>query len=102
MYHYSAKIERIVDGDTIDILVDCGFNIFVKERIRLIGIDTPELHEKEGTQVKQFLEGYLEDKDIKVKTFKKGSFGRWLAELYADDENINELLLKLGKARKYK
>ena len=42
MYQYKAKLIRVVDGDTVDAMIDCGFSTFKKERIRLYGIDTPE------------------------------------------------------------
>ncbi|GAG20500.1 unnamed protein product, partial [marine sediment metagenome] len=43
MYTYRAKLDRVVDGDTVDLFVDLGFNICIKDRFRLLGIDTPEL-----------------------------------------------------------
>ena len=42
MYEYSAQVLRVVDGDTVDVLIDCGFSTFKKERVRLYGIDAPE------------------------------------------------------------
>ena len=113
MYEYKAEIRRVVDGDTVDVTIDCGFNIHIKERVRLSGIDTPEcrtrdLEEKaRGLAAKNRLIEILEsfgDKFV-IKTFidKKGKFGRLLGELISEDgkQNANQMLLKEGHAAEY-
>ena len=85
MYEYAIKeIVKVVDGDTIDIVIDLGFNLSKKERVRLAGIDTPEsrtrdLEEKAmGLEAKDFLTRRLEDgivSGLKVRTEKDGKFG---------------------------
>jgi micrococcal nuclease len=113
MYEYKAEIRRVVDGDTVDVTIDCGFNIHIKERVRLSGIDTPEcrtrdLEEKaRGLAAKNRLIEILEsfgDKFV-IKTFidKKGKFGRLLGELISEDgkQNANQMLIKEGHAVEY-
>jgi micrococcal nuclease len=97
MYEYKCNITRVVDGDTVDAEIDCGFDIIYKSRIRLYGIDTPEsrtrnLDEKaRGKLASQFIKDKIaEAKLVKVKTKldKKGKFGRVLGSIIADDLNF--------------
>ena len=112
MYTYFVKsVDRIVDGDTIDISIDLGFDLTKKERVRLAGIDTPEKRtknqkEKEmGYQATEFLEMHLmEAKKLTVKTEKEGKFGRMLGWLYKSDEDtmsINQIMIDKGYAWAY-
>tara|TARA_R100000995_G_C3470336_1_gene117989 strand:- start:548 stop:946 length:399 start_codon:yes stop_codon:yes gene_type:complete len=112
MYTYFVKsIDRIVDGDTIDISIDLGFDLTKKERVRLAGIDTPEtrtknIKEKEmGYQATEFLEMHLmEASKLTVKTEKDGKFGRMLGWLYKtekDEMSINEVMVNEGYAWSY-
>lgn len=112
MYTYFVKsIDRIVDGDTIDISIDLGFDLTKKERVRLAGIDTPEKRtknqkEKEmGYQATEFLEMHLmEATKLTVKTEKDGKFGRMLGWLYKTDEDttsINQIMIDKGYAWAY-
>jgi len=110
MYQYQAKLIKVVDGDTVDLLVDCGFSIFTKQRVRLIGINAPEtrtknLIEKEkGLASKDFLHKKLHGcKNILIKTTldKKGKYGRVLGELFVDNISINKEMLILGYAEVY-
>ncbi len=112
MYTYFVKsVDRIVDGDTIDISIDLGFDLTKKERVRLAGIDTPEKrtkNEKEkemGYQATEFLEMHLmEAKKLTVKTEKEGKFGRMLGWLYKTDEDttsINQIMIDKGYAWAY-
>jgi endonuclease YncB( thermonuclease family) len=112
MYTYFVKsIDRIVDGDTIDISIDLGFDLTKKERVRLAGIDTPEkrtkdLKEKEmGYQATEFLEMHLmEASKLTVRTEKDGKFGRMLGWLYKSDKDtmsINQIMIDKGYAWPY-
>jgi len=112
MYTYFVKsIDRIVDGDTIDISIDLGFDLTKKERVRLAGIDTPEKRtknqkEKEmGYQATEFLEMHLmEATKLTVRTEKDGKFGRMLGWLYKSDEDtmsINQIMIDKGYAWAY-
>ena len=104
MYEYKAKLIRVVDGDTIDAEIDLGFKIFIKERIRFAGIDTPESrtrhkHEKSwGLAAKCRVKDLLgrEDAEFTLTTElqKKGKFGRILGSvILADGTSLSEILL---------
>lgn len=110
MYEYNIKeILKVVDGDTVDILFDLGFNVFHKERIRLAGIDTPESNSKDQQEkhmahdAKDFLAIWLVNQNsLKIKTTKDDKYGRMLGEIYGDNEIcINKLLIEKGYAWEY-
>ena len=112
MYTYFVKsVDRVVDGDTIDISIDLGFDLTKKERVRLAGIDTPEKRTKDskekemGYQATEFLEMHLmEAKKLTVKTEKEGKFGRMLGWLYkseTDRTSINQIMIDKGYAWSY-
>ena len=111
MYEYAIKeIVRVVDGDTIDILIDLGFDLTKKERVRLAGIDTPESRTKDleekamGLEAKEFLTRRLTDgmtSGLRVKTEKDGKYGRMLGSIYCGDTNINTEMVYRGYAWKY-
>ena len=100
MYEYACKVERIVDGDTCDVVLDLGFNILHKCRVRLYGIDTPEsrtrnLDEKaRGKMASAFLKNAVnEGKKIVIQTKlkdSKGKFGRVLGDVVVDGVNVNQ------------
>lgn len=105
MYEYRTKVSRVVDGDTVDVDIDLGFGVWLrKERVRLLGIDTPESRtrdreeKKYGLAAKEFLKKALGTSPI-LKTTKdgKGKFGRILGEFIVEVEdnriNINQLLV---------
>ena len=114
MYQYMCKLERVVDGDTIDVKIDLGFDIHHSARVRMMGIDTPEsrtrnLAEKAlGLASKARLKELLKGKKIKLETSKegKGKFGRVLADVITIDKEGNEIncnnqLIEEGHARPY-
>jgi micrococcal nuclease len=111
MYEYAIKeVVKVVDGDTIDIIIDLGFDLTKKERVRLAGIDTPEsrtrdLEEKKfGLEAKTFLERRLKDgfgSGLKVKTEKDGKYGRMLGWVTCGKTNINEEMVYRGYAWEY-
>ena len=95
MYKYKAVIFNVVDGDTVDAKVDLGFKISVNLRLRLSGINTPEIRtrdkkEKEkGFIAKQFVIDSILDKEVIIETTKQGKYGRYLAVIYYGENNIN-------------
>lgn len=105
------KVVKIVDGDTIDVVIDLGFDILYKSRVRLFGIDTPEsrtrdLTEKKfGLMSKKYLQDRLKNaKKITIKTHKgeeTGKFGRILGEIFCDGENVNQAMCNEGHAVAY-
>ncbi len=111
MYEYNCTVERVVDGDTIDVVLDLGFDILHKCRVRLYGIDTPEsrtrnLDEKaRGKMAGSFLEEAIEDGEKVVIQTKlkdsKGKYGRVLGDVVVDDININQLMVKCHLAVAY-
>lgn len=109
MYEYQIKeVVKVVDGDTVDVILDLGFDMFKKERIRLNGIDAPEsrtldTEEKAlGIDAKEFLERRLGDCDnLWVATEKDGKYGRMLGDIWCSATNINEEMVLRGYAWKY-
>jgi len=103
---YKAAIDRVVDGDTVDLIVDLGFDTFRKERFRLYGINAPESRTKDLEEKKKGKAAtvYLEDlvkKLTHIKTIqdKKGKFGRYLVKLYTtNDKCINDIMVEQGHA----
>lgn len=108
-YTYRAELIRVVDGDTVRLKIDLGFFIEVHESFRLYGIDTPEIRgktRKEGLKAKKhvedrFAEAKQNDRDITACVHKKGKYGRWLAEIFFDDDSLNEELVEKGLAVEY-
>ena len=109
MYEYKAKLVRILDGDTIDAKIDLGFDVWVKKRIRFLGINAPEtrtrdLEEKQaGLKAKSRVEALFDASDgvFVLKSHGVGKYGRVLGEIFIDKVNINNLLIEEGLARKY-
>ena len=114
MYEYRIKkVVKVVDGDTIDVEIDLGFNISYAQRVRLAGIDTPESRTKDakekalGLEVKDRLKKAIDAaKDVVVKTELPDSsekYGRILGWIYLDGatESINEQLIEEGYAWGY-
>ena len=116
-YIYRGKLERVVDGDTIDALIDVGFDIWVKKRIRYKGIDTWEsrtrnLEEKKlGLAAKERNRQLLEEVSNKpgyfrIRSYGVGKYGRVLGEIFIQDSNkntisINNQLISEGHAYVY-
>ena len=103
MYDYQCTIVRVVDGDTVDVDIDLGFDTWrCGERIRLYGIDTPECRARDaeekaaGFLAKGFVEEALHvGATYRLQTKEKGKFGRYLATIYlTDDTSINAALVK--------
>ena len=92
MYEYKAKLVRVVDGDTVDAMIDCGFSVFRKERIRLKGINAPESRTRDKEEKKRGLAAKARLKElikegknefmVKTSIDKKGKYGRLLGELF--------------------
>ena len=118
LYEYKAEVVKVVDGDTLDLIIDLGFRTYVRHRVRLYGIDTPETygvkkHSEEwtaGMAAKDRLVELLQsdnDNVIKILTHKDktGKFGRWLVEIFVDGPqgsvHVNEVLVEEGHAKRY-
>lgn len=110
MYEYKAEIVRVVDGDTVDLIVDLGFGMRMQERFRLYGINAPESRTRDLAEKRlgKIATSYLISRigsttDLRIRTFKdsKGKFGRYLCVLMDDDININEEMVSRGFAEEY-
>ena len=111
-FGYSCKLDRVVDGDTCDALIDLGFNTFVKKRIRFYGVDTWESRtrnleeKKKGLAAKAFVKDLLENSDdgkFSIISHGVGKYGRVLGELFVkgQEKSVNELLKENGHAYEY-
>ena len=114
MYEYRAKLVKVVDGDTVDVDIDLGFGVWLKsERVRIMGIDTPESRTRDkveklfGLAAKERLKQLIE-KDTILKTFAakdgedmKGKFGRILGDFIIEDRMVTEIMIEEGHAVKY-
>ena len=116
-YIYRGKLERVVDGDTIDALIDVGFDIWIKKRIRYSGIDTWESRTRDLAEKAKGLEAKARNKELlmevssksgyfRLKSHGVGKYGRVLGEIFIEDAdgkqyNINETLISEGHAYVY-
>ena len=112
LFHYKARVERVVDGDTIDVTLDLGFDIQLKGRIRFAGINAPESRtrdpvEKEaGLAAKRYVEDWTSALEggviIQTTLDDKGKYGRILGRILNDDgECLNDEMVSLGHATPY-
>jgi micrococcal nuclease len=111
--YYVRKVENVVDGDTIDVLIDLGFDILFSSRVRLAGIDTPESRTSDkaekvlGLESKEYLKKFLKDaKTVVIKTEKMDSsekYGRILGWIYINDDtvSVNDHMINDGYAWGY-
>ena len=116
-YIYRAKLERVVDGDTVDALIDLGFDTWVKKRIRYAGIDTWESRTRNLEEKAKGLEAKARNKELietvsskpgyfMLKSHGVGKYGRVLGEIFIQDKdkndiNVNKLLIMEGHAYVY-
>ena len=114
MWTYRAKVVRVIDGDTVDVDIDLGFGIWQKnERVRIMGIDTPEsrtrdkIEKKFGLAAKAKLKSIL-GKDTVLKTTinkkgldMKGKFGRVLGDFLQNDKSVAKTMCETGHAVAY-
>ena len=116
-YVYRAKLVKVVDGDTVDALIDVGFNIWFKKRIRYKGIDTWESRTRDLDEKKLGLAAKARNKELlekvsnksgyfRIKSYGTGKYGRVLADIYIQDSEgndiwVNKTLITEGHAYKY-
>lgn len=110
-YRYSAEVLRILDGDTIEVSLDLGFNIRQRMLLRLFGVNTQELNDKNEAkrasafEAKKFVDSHIGGRAVITETVKpKDKFGRYLAKVYLDDGKcLNDLLIenKLAERMEY-
>jgi len=116
-YIYRAKLDRVIDGDTVDAMIDVGFDIWVKKRIRYMGIDTWESRTRDLDEKKKGLAAKARNKELllnvsekpgyfRLKSHGVGKYGRVLGEIFIQDAegvqyNINETLVNEGHGYVY-
>ena len=116
-YIYRGKLDRVIDGDTIDAMIDVGFDIWVKKRIRYKGIDTWESRTRDLAEKAKGLEAQARNKELlvevsaksgyfRLKSYGVGKYGRVLGEIFIEDTegkqySINETLKTEGHAYEY-
>ena len=114
MWTYRCKLRRVVDGDTVDVDIDLGFGIWqMKERVRIMGIDTPEsrtrnkIEKKFGLAAKAKLKSLLGPNPVLQTTISKkgedmkGKFGRVLGDFLQDDKSVAKTMCETGHAVPY-
>jgi micrococcal nuclease len=103
MFQYRAVVSRVVDGDTVDFLVDLGFHVSMLVRCRVARIDTPEMSEEAGKLAKAEVQRLLPvGADCRLDTAKGDRYGRWIGEVtMADGRNLSDVLLSTGFAKAY-
>lgn len=106
-YRYNATVEEIYDGDTITVIIDLGLDTFTRKKLRLHNIDTPELRGSEreaGLIARDYLRELILGKSVVIETIKDktGKYGRYLAIVYINNENINDKLVSEGYAKRYR
>lgn len=108
-YLYNATVTKVIDGDTIDCIVDLGFSVFSKIRFRLYGIDTPEKNSKIlevrelAIKATEFVKTAVENKIVTIQSVEKDKYGRWLGIVHIDSNQatLNEQLVTLNLAKQY-
>ena len=111
-YGYSCRLDRVIDGDTCDALIDLGFDTYVKKRIRFYGVDTWESRtrnleeKKKGLAAKAYVEDLLKNSDdgkFSIISHGVGKYGRVLGEIFVKgyDTSVNQLLMENGHAYQY-
>jgi len=102
MFDYNTIISNVVDGDTVDVSIDLGFDIWHKQRLRLAGIDAAEHNTPFGAATKAYMKELLEGKPVKVEISKPDKYGRYLATIYLNsDVSINDQMIKNNMAKPY-
>jgi micrococcal nuclease len=108
LYIYRAYVKAVYDGDSITCDISLGFYVTLRDqKIRLLGINTPEIRgeqREQGLISRDRLREKILDKWVVIQTQKdkKGKYGRWLGEIWLEDECVNDWLLKEGYAEEYK
>lgn len=105
---YPAQLVEVVDGDTVDVRVDLGFRTYKKIRVRIRGIDTKEVYgvsddtesyeigQEQSSFAKEFLSKSSDEWPLTVRTYEeeKGAYGRWIADIFVDNQSYSEAVLE--------
>ena len=103
-----GTVERVIDGDTLKVRLDLGFDIFTRHTLRLRAIDCPEMDTKAGQEAKAFVQSYIKEAQrIIVRSSRADKYDRYLADIFIPTGNepnadtdifLNNLLLEQGQA----
>ena len=93
MYEYKAKIVNVVDGDTVDALVDLGFKIQTIQRLRLARVNTPERSQPAYTEAKEFVQNLIGNKEVFIRTHKVSKWGYFLVDIHIDGRDVADALI---------
>lgn len=94
LYTYEASIIEIIDGDTLKVAIDLGFGINIVQKLRLRGLDAPELVSKEGVEAKEFLKQLLASGPVLVRTSRSDKYDRYLADVFVGAKYVNQELIE--------
>lgn len=101
-YEYKATVENVVDGDTVDLVIDLGFKISTRQRVRLARIDTPERSQPGYAAARDFVRDAVLNKPVLLKTEKVSKWGYYLAEITLQDgRNLSDTLVQAQLAHYY-
>jgi len=101
MYEYKAKVTNVVDGDTVDAIVDLGFKVQTLQRLRLSRVDTPERNQANYQTAKDFVKQLVEGKDVIMRSHKASKWGYFLADISIEGRDVADMLLAAGLAKAY-
>lgn len=90
--HEHVTLDRVIDGDTLDVIIDVGFRFTTRQRLRLLELDTPERGEPLWREATEQLRALVTDQPLAVTTVKQDSFGRWLAHVEVNDQDVSALM----------
>ena len=105
-YVYAARCVQVIDGDTLDLDIDLGFHVTLRQRVRLRGIDTPELRGPQrelAEAARQAVDAWLQDDIVLIRTERDQTdkYGRMLADVWGNGLNLSDYLVERGLARRY-
>jgi micrococcal nuclease len=106
MYEYSAKVLRVIDADTIEVSIDLGFDVWITQHVRLIGINTAEKNTDFGKLSKSYVENTLPKDTVVILQSQKNEkekYGRYLARVLFPESRqcLNDMLIAMGYASEY-
>lgn len=102
MFQYTARLVRVIDGDTAELTVDLGFEIDLTTIVRFYGIDTPERGQAGFTEATDFVKAWFAGREsFTINTYKKDKYGRYLAEMLDGNTTLNKMLVDSNLARVY-
>jgi endonuclease YncB( thermonuclease family) len=102
MYIYTGTVEKVVDGDTLDLQIDLGFGVFTRQRVRLLGLNAAEHNTDEGKKAIDFVKAWVAEHGptftVRTHQDKKEKYGRYLALVLSGAADLGEALLDAGLA----